>query len=86
MDDYLMNNSTSDAMSESSLLSDGLENNTMWNSVTSGDITTEGPILDEEGNFICAGPSEDEYMFYVTFAWWLEGFGILLVGSLGRWI
>ena len=49
-----------------------------------GDITTPGPIRDGDGNIICEGPSEEEYMFYVTFAWWLEGFGQILVGSLGR--
>ena len=48
-----------------------------------GDITTPGPIRDGDGNIICEGPSEEEYMFYVTFAWWLEGFGQILVGSLG---
>ena len=54
------------------------------------DFTTEnysatgGPILDEDGNIICAGPSEEEFIFYMTFAWWLEGFGIILVGSLGK--
>ena len=48
------------------------------------DITTPGPIRDGDGNIICEGPSEEEYMFYVTFAWWLEGFGQILVGSLGK--
>ena len=73
-----------------SLSNDGMENYTIWKNyttdiyVTDGDITTEGPIRDEDGNVICAGPSEEEYMFYVTFAWWLEGFGQLLVGSLGK--
>ena len=49
-----------------------------------GEITTPGPIRDGDGNMICEGPSEEEYMFYVTFAWWLEGFGQILVGSLGK--
>ena len=53
--------------------------------VTPGsDITTEGPIRDDEGNIICEGPTNEELMFYVIFAWWLEGFGQILVGSLGK--
>ena len=62
----------------------GLDNYTSNAIGGNGDITTPGPIRDGDGNIICEGPSEEEYMFYVTFAWWLEGFGQILVGSLGR--
>ena len=61
----------------------GLDNYTSNAIGGNGDITTPGPIRDGDGNIICEGPSEEEYMFYVTFAWWLEGFGQILVGSLG---
>ena len=62
----------------------GLDNYTSNAIGGNGDITTPGPIRDGDGNIICEGPSEEEYMFYVTFAWWLEGFGQILVGSLGE--
>ena len=65
-------------------------NSSMWsNSSESAMNTTENIarpslIRDEDGNIICVQPTEEEYFFYVTFAWWLEGFGQLLVGILGK--
>ena len=44
---------------------------------------TDDQVSDGNGIFICVGPSDEEFTFYLTFAWWLEGFGIILVGSLG---
>ena len=41
-------------------------------------------VSDDDGNRICEGPSEEEYHSYRMFAWWLEGFGQILVGSLGK--
>ena len=79
-----------DATTETVFSETGLNSSTgldIYSSNTIGgiaDITTPGPIRDGDGNIICEGPSEEEYMFYVTFAWWLEGFGQILVGSLGR--
>ena len=78
-----------DATTETVLSEIGLNSTTGFDMNSSstiggiGDITTPGPIRDGDGNIICEGPSEEEYMFYVTFAWWLEGFGQILVGSLG---
>ena len=65
-------------------------NSSLWNNTTENSINaTENVarhslIRDEYGNIICVQPTEEEYFFYVTFAWWLEGFGQLLVGILGK--
>ena len=67
-----------------------MDNGTLWNNSFSNDanVTTEtashGLIRDENGDVICEGPSQEEYEFYTVFAWWLEGFGQILVGSLGK--
>ena len=67
-----------------------MNNSTLWDNRTSniqdGSNNNLSPSLirDEDGNVICEQPSEAEYMLYVTFAWWLEGFGQILVGSLGK--
>ena len=65
-------------------------NSSLWSNMTENSINaTENVarhslIRDEYGNIICVQPTEEEYYFYVTFAWWLEGFGQLLVGILGK--
>ena len=70
-----------------------MDNSSLWNNYTSmntgnasNGITSPGLITDDSESKICNQPTEEEYMFYVTFAWWLEGFGQILVGSLGRFI
>jgi len=61
-----------------------LWNNTAENSINATEnVARHSLIRDEYGNIICVQPTEEEYFFYVTFAWWLEGFGQLLVGILG---
>ena len=68
------------------------DNSTFWNNYTSSNTANAsngitppgGPITDKYGSIICEQPSEEEYNFYVILAWWLEGFGQILVGSLGR--
>jgi hypothetical protein len=69
----------------------GTDNSSFWSNYTSSNtanasnvITPSGLITDEYGSIICEQPSEEEYNFYVILAWWLEGFGQILVGSLGR--
>ena len=70
-----------------------MDNSSFWNNYTTSNtenatsgITAPGPITDEHGNIICQEPSEEEYNFYVILAWWLEGFGQILVGSLGGYM
>ena len=65
-------------------------NSSMWSNSTAdavnatSNVAGHGLMRDEYGNIICVQPTEEEYFFYVTFAWWLEGFGQLLVGILGK--
>ena len=55
-------------------------------SSSNNSAATDGQIGDENRTFICAGPTDEEFTFYLTIAWWLEGFGIILVGSLGEYL
>ena len=40
-------------------------------------------ILDEYGEVICEGATEDERVSYSEFAWWVEGIGQMTVGGIG---
>ena len=68
----------------------GSDNSSIWNNITENTVNVTNNaaghslIRDEHGNVICVQPTEAEYYFYVAFAWWLEGFGQLLVGILGK--
>ena len=65
-------------------------NSSLWSNSTTDAVNATNNVpghhlmRDEYGNIICVQPTEEEYFFYVTFAWWLEGFGQLLVGILGK--